>query len=125
MIHALHVAGKNFRLVLGEVDRLVGAKSPAKRDCGFQKFRAFDERLSMDSEAFLVGFLAGEDFECLFVVEPGSVSSANVSLRSSGDILDALSRRRFVCHVGNGCMVLFEQVSVVADWLSRSCVRKL
>lgn len=75
-IHALHIAIKNLRLVFGEVDWLCGTGSPASRACGFQKFRASSERLSMDSEALLVRFLAGKDFERLSEVEPASVSCA-------------------------------------------------
>lgn len=69
IVHALHVASEDFRLMFGEVDWLVGSRGPARRSCRFQEFRALSERLSMDGEGLLVGFLAGEDFESLFEVE--------------------------------------------------------
>jgi len=99
-IHALHIAVEDLRFMLSEVDWLVDATSPARRACGFQKFGTFDEKLSMDNEALLVGLLASEDFESIFEVVSVSVSDIRNLPRALEVIPGTLSRRRCVHHVG-------------------------
>jgi hypothetical protein len=95
----LHEAFKTRRFVLGEIHWLIGARSPARRGCSFQKLRALSEEISVDGETLLIGSLAGEYFESFFEAESVAISDARDLRRVLGDILDTLSRRWFVRHV--------------------------